>query len=156
MGLLSKLTGLVGGGALKEVRELVTAYWPPDVSPEKKAELEIKMLELQNDQQRQADQAAAEAEAAINERISVYEGTASDLKTIKILGPLMLFLRGCQRPVWGFATLWMDLQWFMAWSDLSDRQETALVAINILVLGFLFGERAVKNVGPLLLQAFKK
>ncbi|WP_230413519.1 hypothetical protein [Zooshikella ganghwensis] len=63
----------------------------------------------------------------------------------------MLFLRGAQRPVWGFATLYLDLCWFATW-QLTVQQETALTLINVLVLGFLFGERAIKNVMPLIMQ----
>ena len=50
--------------------------------------------------------------------------------------------------------IWLDYQWFTSWA-LSEHQQKALIAINLLVLGFLFGERAVKNVAPWLIQAMQ-
>jgi len=47
MNLLTTITDFVGGGLFKEVKELVTTYLPPDVSPEKRAELELALQELQ-------------------------------------------------------------------------------------------------------------
>ena len=96
-------------------------------------------------------EAAHQAEAEFNGRIKDLEGTAADLKTIPVLGPVILFLRGCQRPAFGFFTLIMDWLVFSgAWTILSgSRLESAFFTVNLLVLGFLFGERAVKNVMPL-------
>jgi len=79
----------------------------------------------------------------------MYEGTASDLKSIPVLGAVMLFLRGSQRPVWGFATILLDYQVFSASWKLDDPIiSNAFWVVNFLVLGFLFGERAVTNIMP--------
>ena len=48
MSLLDKLTDFVGGGLFKEAKELIKDYWPPEISPEKRAELERKLLELES------------------------------------------------------------------------------------------------------------
>jgi len=40
--------------------------------------------------------------------------------------------------------------------QLSEQQESALWVINFLVLGFLFGERAVQNVAPLITDLLEK
>ena len=48
MSLLDKLTDFVGGGLFKEAKELIQSYWPPELSPEKRAELEQKLLELES------------------------------------------------------------------------------------------------------------
>lgn len=48
MSLLDKLTEFVGGGLFKEAKELIQSYWPPELSPEKRAELEQKLLELES------------------------------------------------------------------------------------------------------------
>lgn len=96
-------------------------------------------------------QLAQEAQAEFNKRIAELEGTASDLTKFGLLGRLVVFVRGCQRPVWGFATLYMDFMWFSGrWAELSQQQESAFWIINLLVLGFLFGERAIKNLMPLI------
>jgi hypothetical protein len=125
------------------------------VSPDKKAELEAKLRDFQLQAQKQVDDATSEAEKNLTQRIAELEGTASDLKAIPFFGPVMIFLRGLQRPVWGFATLYMDLMWFSEWETLTQKQESALMIINVLVLGFLFGERAIKNVMPLITKLFE-
>jgi hypothetical protein len=60
MSLLDKITNFVGGGLFKEVKELVTAYLPPDVTPEKRAELAMALQELQAKTQHEAAQIALE------------------------------------------------------------------------------------------------
>lgn len=58
MNLLTKLTEFVGGSLFKEARALITEYWPPDVSPEKRAEFEMRMQELEARKQTEAQQIA--------------------------------------------------------------------------------------------------
>lgn len=48
MSLLDKLTDFVGSGLFKEAKELIQSYWPPELSPEKRAELEQKLLEIES------------------------------------------------------------------------------------------------------------
>ncbi len=156
MGILEKLGDIVGGSLFKEAKEIVMAYWPPEVPPEKKLELQARLNEIELTKARQIDQAIAEAEQRITERIALTEGSAQDLRAIPIVGPVVLFLRGLQRPVWGYATLFGDAMWFMGKWQLNEQQESALWVINFLVLGFLFGERAVQNVAPLIAEIMSK
>jgi len=51
MSLIDKLTDFVGGGLFKEAKELIKDYWPPDLSPEKRAELEAKLAELEHEKE---------------------------------------------------------------------------------------------------------
>lgn len=51
MSLLDKLTDFVGGGLFKEAKELIKEYWPPDLSPEKRAELELRLNELESNKE---------------------------------------------------------------------------------------------------------
>lgn len=156
MGILEKLGDIVGDSLFKEAKEIVMAYWPPEVPPEKKLELQARLNEIELTKARQIDQAIAEAEQRITERIALTEGSAQDLRAIPIVGPVVLFLRGLQRPVWGYATLFGDAMWFMGKWQLNEQQESALWVINFLVLGFLFGERAVQNVAPLIAEIMSK
>lgn len=156
MSFLDNLTSIVGGSLFKEAKEIVMAYWPPEVPPEKKLELQAKLNELELTKARQIDQAIADAERLVTERIALTEGSAQDLRAIPVVGPLVLFLRGLQRPIWGYATLYGDAMWFMGRWQLSEQQESALWVINFLVLGFLFGERAVQNVAPLITDLLEK
>ena len=99
----------------------------------------------------------ADAERQVTERISLLEGTATDLRSVPIIGPIMLFMRGIQRPVWGFGTMYVDFNWFSgSWGDMTQQQESALWVINLLVLGFLFGERAVANLAPIITEMITK
>jgi len=44
---VNKLAEFLTGGIFKEAKELITAYWPPEVAPEKRAEFEARMAELE-------------------------------------------------------------------------------------------------------------
>ncbi len=156
MSLLTSITDIIGGSLFKEAKEIVMAYWPPDASPEMKLEIQAKLNELELAKQHQLDLAIADAEQRITDRITMTEGSAQDLKAIPVVGPIVLFLRGLQRPVWGYATLYGDAMWFMGRWELGDQQQSALWVINFLVLGFLFGERAVQNVAPLIADIMMK
>lgn len=92
----------------------------------------------------------------LHENIGNHEGTSKDLKSIPVLGSIVLFLRGAQRPVWGFLTIYLDLRWFFGGLTFTEQQQTALIVINVLVLGFLFGERALLNLEPLLTRLINK
>lgn len=136
--------------------DTVKGYFPPSMSEAEKAELSMRITQSANEQANKAAQIAIEEQAEFNQRIKDMEGTASDLKAIPIVGTLILFLRGCQRPAWGYSTLYIDFMVFSGkWSKLTEIQESALWVINLLVLGFLFGERAIKNVTPLIERMIK-
>jgi hypothetical protein len=155
MSIFQKLLNGVTGGFVSTAVDTFKDYFPPDMSAEQIADLELRTQKLKSDIQQQTDDAANVAEELLTNRIAQLEGTASDLKSVPIVGPLVLFLRGLQRPLWGYATLFMDYMWFSEWTTLTSKQESALMAINILVLGFLFGERAIKNVMPLITKLFE-
>ena len=110
------------------------------------------------EKQREASSEALEVEKEFNQRIKDLEGTAADLKAIPILGHIIIFVRGSQRPIWGGFTLFADYMTFSRGWDLSQDPElkSMLFAINVLVLGFLFGERAVKNVLPFIKEFLNK
>lgn len=156
MSLLTSITDIIGGSLFKEAKEIVMAYWPPDASPEQKLEIQAKLNELELSKQHQLDLAVADAEQRITDRIALTEGSAQDLRAIPVIGPIVLFMRGLQRPIWGYATLYGDAMWFMGRWDLGEQQQSALWVINFLVLGFLFGERAVQNVAPLIADIMTK
>jgi hypothetical protein len=153
MSFFGKILEVATGGLAKEVSGLIQAYFPPDMTPEKKAELQVALERLMMEREKNANDAARDAEEAINERVKIYEGTAGDLSTIPILGPVMLFLRGGQRIMIGYGTVYLDFQVFSGtWKLEGGTQESCFWIINFLVLGFLFGERALRNVAPLLTQ----
>lgn len=156
MGILTKLTDFVGGSLFKEIKDTVITYFPPDLSPADKANLERELQTFLATKELEANRILKESAEQLDKRIAEQEGTASDLKSIPILGPLMLFARGSQRPIWGFFTMYIDYRWFFEAHNFSEQQNTAMIVINFLVLGFLFGERAMKNLMPYVIKAFVK
>ncbi|QGH73237.1 MAG: coil containing protein [Podoviridae sp. ctKoA10] len=156
MSLLDKLTDFVGGGLFKEAKELIKEYWPPDLSPEKRAELELRLQESQHKRDLDAQRMIIESEQAITERISQLEGTVSELKTIPFVGAIVIFTRAMQRQVWGYSTLYINFLWFSGQWKFTEQQESAMWVINLLVLGFLFGERAIQNIAPLIAELMNK
>lgn len=155
MSFLKGLTDFVSGGLFKEAKELINDYFPPDMSPQQQAELQIKLAELEQQKIQQASQIISEAENNLTQRIATLEGSAQDLRAIPLVGPLVIFLRGLQRPVWGYMTLYIDVMWFSGKWGMESQQESAMWIINLLVLGFLFGERAVQNLAPLISDLMK-
>lgn len=156
MGFFSAITDFLGGGLVKTITDTVREYFPPDMDPETRAKIEQAAADAVRQHELKLLELAAAQDAEFNRRIIDMEGTASDLKSLPVLGGFLLFLRGAQRPVWGFATLALDWYSFTGSWEMSDKQETILLVINLLVLGFLFGERAVKNITPLLAAYFGK
>lgn len=150
MNILTTLIDVVSGGIGGKIVDTVKDYFPPSMSDSDKATLEIHIKEATRKHEREILNLANVADKEFNSRIIALEGTSNDLKTIPFIGSLIIFLRGCQRPVWGLGTLFLDYQVFSGTWTLEGREEAVFFAINLLVLGFLFGERAVKNVLPLL------
>jgi len=88
---------------------------------------------------------------SLNDRISSQEGTAKDLLALPVVGRIIIFARGCQRPMWGYAVLYIDYKILSgSWLIPDGTSEQLVLIINYLVLGFLFGERAVRNIGPII------
>lgn len=154
--LLTKAADFFSGGLGTAIVDTVKDYFPPSMSDLEKAELSMRINEAANKQANEAARIVNEERAEFNNRIKEMEGTANDLKAIPWFGTIILFLRGCQRPTWGFATLYIDFMVFSgSWTSLTETQESALWIINLLVLGFLFGERAIKNLAPMIERMIK-
>lgn len=157
MAIFDRLADLFGGGLVTSVLDTMKAYLPPDMTPQEEGALKLELERMAFEKQKQADAMLADAERQVTDRISLLEGTATDLRAVPIIGPLMLFMRGIQRPVWGFAVLYADMMWFSGkWGQMSAQQESALWVINLLVLGFLFGERAVANLAPIISEVMAR
>lgn len=153
--IFGSIASALGGSIIKDAGDLFTKYFPPDMNPQDAADLKLALRDRELAKDKLVNTALNEAENNLNQRIREQEGTASDLKSIPILGHIVLFLRGVQRPAWGFFTMYLDYEWLVSSTDTyTDQQQTALIVINILVLGFLFGERTIKNLTPLILQVF--
>lgn len=145
--ILNKIMDLITGknGIVSTVKQ----YFPPTMTETEKKELENKLqIALMSK--------SMEVESEFNQRIKDMEGTTSDLKSLPVIGRLIIFLRGCLRPAFGFSTLIWDYQIFSgAWQLQDEITKNAFFLINALVLVFLFGERAFKNIAPIISNYFK-
>ena len=142
----------LGGDIFGTIIDTAKAYFPPSMSEAEKSQAELALVKVKAEAEVKLTEATQAIQASFDQRIRDMEGTAADLKSIPILGPLTIFLRGMQRSIWGFAVLVMDYFVFAGeWHITPDsRQDTCFLVINFLVLGFLFGERAMQNLAPLL------
>lgn len=154
--LIKFLTGDLGSEIVKQGMGFIKDRFPAKLSEAEQAAIQMELTRITLEQEQKALAMAHQEQAEFNQRIKDMEGTASDLKTMPLLGPIVLFLRGVQRPFWGFGTFLFDYQWFTGGSTYTEQQQTALIVINMLVLGFLFGERAIKNLEPLIIKVFAK
>ena len=151
---LKALLGGEGGGLIGKGLEFINERWPPDMSEEQRKQMEIVVKDMLHKQEMELREAAAQDEALFNERTIALEGTAKDLAAIPIIGSIVIFLRGAFRPLFAYFTLYADYIYLIEGMSWTERQETLLLAINLLVLVFFFGERAMKNVMPLIVKVF--
>lgn len=151
---LKTLLGGEGGGLIGKGLEFINERWPPDMSEEQRKQMEIVVKDMLHKQEMEIREAAAQDEALFNERTIALEGTAKDLAAIPFIGSIVIFLRGAFRPLFAYFTLYADYIYLIEGMSWTERQETLLLAINLLVLVFFFGERAMKNVMPLIVKVF--
>ncbi|MGY8897787.1 MAG: hypothetical protein ACKVI8_07115 [Paraglaciecola sp.] len=157
MSTLTSIANFLTGGFGEKIVEGIQAYFPPSLSDAEKANIELALKQQIHAATMDLQNAAQAERQQFDDRVKQLEGTASDLARFGWLGSIIMFLRGCQRPVWGYLTLYMDLCWFSGkWGALSSQQESAFWIVNLLVLGFLFGERAIKNLMPLITEFMKQ
>lgn len=154
--MFDKILGLFTSKVIPQVGDLLYKFIP---TQEKRDEAQRELVSLMHNNEMEAQKITLEVEQTFNQRIKDMEGTAQDLKQAGWMGSIILFLRGAQRPLWGYAVIYMDFmifsgRWIIA--EENPQLQNAFWIINFLVLGFLFGERAVKNVGPLVAQMFQK
>jgi len=145
-----------GEGLATKIIDTVTGYIP---SSEDKARLSMEITKIAHDQELELQKAGLEADKELNNRIKDLEGTAGDLIQAGWMGRIVLFLRGLQRPLWGYSTLYFIWKYYSG--QLAHTQENYMLTLTLILLvgGFLFGERAIKNVAPFIkemLQARKK
>jgi len=157
MGVLDSIANFFTGGLAEKVVDTVKEYFPPSMSEMEKAEFELKLKDVLHKQEIELFKLQNEAEKNLNERIRDYEGTVTDLRSIPLIGTLLIFLRGAFRPLFAYALAYIDFQVFsQSWQIQDEQIKSAFWVINFVVIGFYFGERAIRNVLPLAKEFFKK
>lgn len=158
MKILNAIVDKFAGGILKEGFDIVKSYFPPSMTDQEKQMAQLAYEKFVFEKQKEANREGLAVDQEFNQRLKDMEGTATDLKSIPVLGNIIIFIRGAQRPIWGVFVMYADYMVFSKAWNLSEEPElrSMLFAVNLLVLGFLFGERAVKNILPFLKEFLGK
>ena len=90
-----------------------------------------------------------ERDLHFTKRVQGLEGTSGDLQQAGWPCRIVLFFRGVQRPFWGFVVLFMNYNVYVNGSAVPEGLERLFTAVTLIIVMFLFGERAIKNVFPL-------
>lgn len=148
MGFIGSVLGTISGSLPDLLGRAIDKVLPEKITPQEKAQIQLELERAAHQHELQVMQAANEADAEFNRRLRDMEGTAGDLRAVPIVGPLLILLRGAIRPAFGLAVLVWD--WKVLSGAWNPPDQELFLAINLLVLGFHFGERAMRNVAPLL------
>lgn len=161
MSFFGKIIDFLSGGVGDKIVDTVKDYFPPKLSEGERMKIEEAIRQTAREHELRLIELAQTEQQAFDNRIKEMEGTAKDLQQFGVFGQLIVFLRGMQRPIWGFFVLYMDYNVFILgkWPTVEMNDgvtnigldfQSAFWMINFLVLGFLFGERAMRNVLPLM------
>ena len=124
------------------------------IDEEKKKIIGIQIKSLIDKQTSDVKVALSDLKATVDSKIQALASSTKDLEKVPFFGKVGLFIRGMQRPVWALVLIYVDLKVLSGvWDITTDAQlKSAFWLLNLLILGFLFGERAVKNVIPVINQ----
>lgn len=155
MDIIGKFTDLIGGGFLKTAADTLKAYFPPSMTPEEKSAAQMALMQMDHDREIKLLELGNAMQAEFDNRVKEMEGTAKDLAGSGWPGRIIIFARGSIRPIWCYAIMYIDVMVFSGKWNLAAMQvsagmnlTTVFWVVNLLVLGSVFGERAVQNVMP--------
>ena len=74
--IVEKLLGMVGGGLVDTAMSAIKTYFPPSMSEEEKAELELKVSGVLHGQQMDLQKTVLAIDVEFNQRIKDLEGTS--------------------------------------------------------------------------------
>lgn len=94
MSIVDSIANFVGGSVFKEAKELITTYWPPEISPEHRAEFELKLRELEA---RKVNEAATIAQAQLQSELADMQDArkAHTLSNMPAVITVMLTVMAC-------------------------------------------------------------
>ena len=105
---------------------------------------EADRIKLQNEFELEARRQAADESTEFHRFVTDYAGSAADYKDIPFLGPFMLLIRGLVRPATTYATMYFNWRYFTQ-TGFPENAVSLLMAMNIIVLSFWFGDRIISN-----------
>lgn len=161
--LVSQLGGKKAGQVTEQiinVAEQVTGISEPEQAAEAihaDPELQLKFMAESNRSREAWKKIELQEWEEENRQVRAMEGTAADVKGIPLIGPVVIILRSLQRPLWGYATLFMAWKVFSGgWTlDAELTQQAFYFNLGMVVLT-IFGERALKNLLPVLAYFFPR
>ncbi len=142
----------------EEMAKRILEALPTTFDEQVQKNISLKIESLIDKQTSDIKIARANLKAEIDSRIQALASSTKDLEKVPVVGTLGLFIRGMQRPIWTLSLLYVDLKVLSnSWTITAGSQvESVFWLLNLLILGFLFGERAVKNVMPVINQRLGK
>lgn len=155
-----------------KVIDVTKDYLPTDMTDKSKMDLNMAISqEIKNHELAILEQAHLET-IEFNNQLKATEGTASDLLQAGLPGRILLFIRGSQRIIYNIAILVIDIIWLFTdkihlttmqipdpsypgklltvADPITSAKLTVLVTLNLLAMSFLYGERAFKNLTPMI------
>jgi hypothetical protein len=169
MGIGSILKGAAGiitgglGDLPGKIMDTVAGQFPDKMSEAEKKAMEVEIMKVTNKTQIDMMSAWNEQEKQFQDFTKEMEGSAQDLKSIPVIGHIIIFLRAAFRPVLSFAIGYADMMIFSGSWNLTEsaganaEQAWSLLWVtNAIILSFYFGERAMKNLGPLIEKIIEK
>ena len=99
MGLGAKILDALGGSAVTALADFVNERWPSETDKAaavlEAGKLDLERVKENNTQTIRVLTVANEAEKEFNERTVALEGTATDVKSVWLIGPLSCFSGVC-------------------------------------------------------------
>jgi hypothetical protein len=119
MGFFDSVVNFLTGGLGTKIVDKVMNQFPDKLSEKEKADIKAAIVEASREHELKLLEIAKQEEESFNKRIKELEGTAGDLEKFGFFGRLVVFLRGMQRPLWGYTVLIMDILVFSGRWDLA-------------------------------------
>lgn len=125
---------------------------------EEKNDFKIQLERFGHQKEIELIEKGQEIEQEFNKRIVDMEGTAKDLAGFGWIGKIVVLLRGSFRPLVSYAMAIVDFMVFSGRTELPDNDQvvSSFWIINLVIFTFYFGERAIKNIIPVLSMYFGK
>ena len=156
MKVIEKILDVFKTSFFAKALDILNKQLPEKISEKDRLKLELKFRELGADFEKTVMEYAYKVSRDSIKRNAIMEGTARDLRGFPVVGRIVLLIRGLQRPIWSFFTLYLDYN-VLADNWPLDKQFklVAFLTINGIVLSVLFGERAIINIIPFLGKFWK-
>ena len=108
MSVFSKILDFVSGGIGEKIVETVQGQFPARMSEADRKKVEEAIRQAAREHETKLIALAQAEQLEFNNRLRDLEGTATDLNASGIFGRIIIFLRGAQRPLWGYFVLFLD------------------------------------------------